>query len=150
VVFRVQRYLQLLLQARLQSPLNSVEVLVCGDPAAPVLLSARERKILGHDAINVDSVDAGLLELLGENDELGGVVKLTTLGEPLRPGVDGGNGVGGGLVALLVLAVMAGDGSVRGLSLEGLAVGGNEDRGHETERAESLGDNVGLNISVVV
>src|SRR5690242_9892889 len=102
--------LQLLLQARLQSPLDGVEVLVRCDPAASVLFATSKREILGHDAVNIDGVNASLLELLGKDDKLGSVVKLTTLGETLCPGVDGGNGVGRGLVALLVLAVVASDG----------------------------------------
>ena len=142
--------LQLLLQAGLQPPLNGIKVLVRCNPAAPVLLSACKRKILGHDTINIDGINAGLLELLGEDDELGGVVELTTLGETLCPGVDGGDGVGRGLVALLVLAVVASDGAVGGLSLEGLAVGGDENGGHETEGAETLGDDIGLDVAVVV
>jgi hypothetical protein len=143
-------HLQLLLQAALQPPLHSIKVLVGRDPAATVLLAARQRKILGHDAIDVDSVDAGLLELLGEDNELGSAVELAALGEALCPGVDGGNGVGRRLVALLVLAVVARDGAVGGLGLEGLAVGGDEDRGHKPERAEALGDDVRLDVTVVV
>jgi hypothetical protein len=49
-----------------------------------------------------------------------------------------------------VLAVVTGDCAVGGLSLEGLAIGRDEDGGHEAEGAETLGDNVGLNISVIV
>jgi hypothetical protein len=142
--------LQLFLEAGLQPPLNSIEVFVCCDPAAPVLLAACKRKILGHDAINIDGVNAGLLELLGEDNELGGVVELTTLSKALCPSVDRGDGVGGGFVTLLVLAVVTGDCAVGGLSLEGLAIGRDEDGGHEAEGAETLGDNVGLNISVIV
>jgi hypothetical protein len=144
------KHSQLLLEAALQPPLHGIEVLVGGDPRAPVLLSTSQRKVLGHDAINVDSVDTGLLELLGEGDELGSAVELTALGQTLCPGVDGSNGVGRCLVALLVLAEVAGDGAVGGLGLERLAVGGDENRGHETEGAEALGDNVGLDVTVVV
>jgi hypothetical protein len=68
-----------------------------------------------------------------------------------RPCVhDGGDGVGRGLVALLVLAEMARHGAVGGLGFEGLAVGGDEDGCHEAEGAEALSDDVRLNISVVV
>jgi hypothetical protein len=144
------RHLQLLLQAGLQPPLNGIEVLVRCDPASPVLLSARKSEILGHDAINIDGVNASLLELLGEDDELGGVVELTTLGETLCPGVDGGDGVGGGLAALLVLAEVAGNGAMGGLSFEGLAIWRDEDGGHEAERPEALGNDVGLDVTVVV
>jgi hypothetical protein len=39
---------------------------------------------------------------------------------------------------------------VGGFGLEGLAVGSDEDRGHETEGAEALGNDVGLDVSIVV
>ena len=72
------------------------------------------------------------------------------MGETARPGEDGGDRVGGGGVALLVLAVMTSDGAVGGLRLDGLAIGSHENGGHETERAVSLGDNVGLDVAIVV
>jgi hypothetical protein len=49
-----------------------------------------------------------------------------------------------------VLTEVAGDGAVGGLGLERLAVGSDEDGGHETEGAEALGDNVGLDVTIVV
>ena len=49
-----------------------------------------------------------------------------------------------------MLAVVARDGAVGGLGLEGLAIRGDEDRGHEAEGAEALGDDVGLDVTVVV
>jgi hypothetical protein len=142
--------LQLLLQTRLQPSLNSIKILIRRDPRAALLLSTRERKILSHDAVLVDGVNTRLLELLGKHDELGGVVELAALDKALCPGVDGGDGVGGRFAALLVLAVVAGDGAVGGFSFEGLAVGGNEDGGHEAEGAETLGDDVGLDVTVIV
>jgi hypothetical protein len=39
---------------------------------------------------------------------------------------------------------------VGGLGLVGRAVGGSQSGGHQTERAEALGDDVGLDITVVV
>ena len=66
------------------------------------------------------------------------------------PGKDGGNGVGGGLVALLVFAEVAGDGAVRGFGFECLAVRGDESGGHKAEGAETLGNDVGLDVSIVV
>ena len=116
-----------------------------------VLTAASQSQILGHDA--VDRRQCRCRPSQGSSAKattLGGVVELATLDETAGPGEDGGDGVGGGLVALLVLAVVAGDGAVGGLGLEGLAVGGDEDGGHETERAEALGDDVGLDVTVVV
>lgn len=49
-----------------------------------------------------------------------------------------------------MLAVVASDGTVCGLGLEGLSIGGDEDRGHETERSETLGDDIRLHITIVV
>ena len=142
--------LELLLEGALEAALDGGHVLRGGDPVLTASLAAGKGKILGHDAIDIDGVNAGLLESLGEGNELGGVVELATLDKTTGPGEDGGNGVGGGLVALLVLAVVASDGTVGSLGLEGLAIGGDEDGGHETEGAEALGDDIGLNITIVV
>jgi len=49
-----------------------------------------------------------------------------------------------------VLAEVARYGAVGGFGFEGLAVGGDEDGGHEAEGAETLGDDVGLYVAVVV
>lgn len=45
---------------------------------------------------------------------------------------------------------MAGDGSVGSLGLDGLSVGADEDRGHQSEGAVSLSHGVRLHVSVVV
>lgn len=146
----MQRHLQLLLESLLEAALNSIKVLVGGGIVLALRLASGKGKILGHDTVNVDGVNASLLKALGEGNDIGGVVELTTLDETTGPGEDGSNGVGGGLVTLLVLTVVASDGAVGSLRLEGLAIGCDEDRGHETERAEALGDNVRLDITIVV
>lgn len=142
--------LQLSAKHRLEPPLNGIHILIRSNIVLTTSLAARQGEILGHDAVNIDSINTGFLEALGKGDELGGVVELAALDEAAGPGEDGGDRVGGGLAALLVLAVVAGDGAVGGLGLEGLAVGGDEDGGHEAEGAEALGDNVGLDVAVVV
>lgn len=142
--------LQLLLERSLQPPLNRIQILIRSNIVLPASLAARQGQILGHDAVHVDGVNAGLLEALGKGHQLGGVVELAALDEAAGPGEDGGDGVGGGLAALLVLTVVAGDGAVGGFGLKGLAVRGDEDRGHEAEGAKALGDNVGLDVTVVV
>ena len=142
--------LELLLEGALETALDGGHVLRGGDPVITAGLAAGKGEILGHDAIDIDGVNAGLLESLSEGNELRGFVELATLDETTGPGEDGGNGVGGGLVALLVLAVVAGDGTVGSLRLEGLAIGGDEDRGHETEGAEALSNDIGLDITIVV
>jgi hypothetical protein len=63
--------------------------------------------------------------------------------------VRGREGERGGETYSLVLAVVSGDGSVGGLTEGEESRGGNELRGHESEGSESLGNDVGLNISVV-
>lgn len=143
-------YLQAGLQVGTESALDSSHVLAGGDPRLTLLAAASKSKILGHDALLVDDVDTGELELLGELNDIGGPIERTTLDKTTSPGENGSNGVGRGLAALLVLAVVAGDGAVGGLSLEGLAVRSNESRGHQTEGAETLGNNIGLDITVVV
>jgi hypothetical protein len=143
-------YLQLGLEHSLHALLNSIEVCSGGDIVVLALLSTCKSKILGHDTLLVHYMDASLLERLGKLDNLGSVVELTTLDQTTSPGEDGSNGIGRCGVALLVLAEVTSDGTVSGLRLECLAIGGNEDRSHQTQTAETLGDNVGLNITIVV
>lgn len=140
----------LLLQRGLQPLLNSIQVLIRRNIVGPASLAARQREVLGHDAVRVHRVDARLLQRLGKLDQLGRAVELAALDQAARPGKDGGDRVGARLAALLVLAVVPRDGAVGGLGLERLAVGGDEDRGHEAQGAEALGDNVGLDVAVVV
>jgi len=111
--------------------------------------SDAESEVLSHDSA-LDGVDASALELLAEVSELLVFVELCAVGETASPGEDGGDRVGGGGLALLVLAEVAGDGSVGSLRLDGLAVGADEDRGHEAEGAVALGDAVRLDITIVV
>ena len=49
---------------------------------------------------------------------------------------------GGACESNLVLAVVASDGTVRGLGLDGLSVGGDQHGGHQTQRAVALGDDI--------
>lgn len=143
-------HLQLLLESSLEAALNGIHVLVGGNIVLALRLASGKGKILGHDTVNIDSVNASLLKALSKGDNLRGVVELATLDETTGPGEDGGNGVGGGLVALLMLTVVASDSTVGSLRLESLAIRGDENGGHETKRAEALSDNVGLDITVVV
>ena len=74
--------------------------------------------------------------------ELGAVLQAS------RPREDGGDGVGGGGVALLVLPVVPGDGAVRSLGLDGLAVGAHQHGGHQAQGAVALRDHVRLHVAV--
>lgn len=85
-----------------------LHVLVRRDPVAAthVFTLHRQCQVLGHDSVDVDTLDTGRLEVLGEFGELGRVVQLGSEGETAGPGEDGRDGVGRRLLALLVLAVM--------------------------------------------
>ncbi len=114
-----------------------------------VLAVDSKGKVLGHlTALN--SLNACLLESLSKDPQVIVVIELGTVGETASPGKDGRDGVGGGGLALLILTPVASDSAVGSLSLNSLAVRADKDRGHETERAISLSDNVGLDITVVV
>ena len=67
-----------------------------------------------------------------------------------RPGENRGDGVGGGLLTALMLAIVAGHGAVGGLGLHGLAVRRQQHRGHQAERTVALRHRVRLHVAVVV
>lgn len=71
------------------------------------------------------------------------------MSETTSPCEDGSNGVGAGSTSLFPNAVMTGDSAVSGLSLHNTILI-DADRGHKTERAETLSNNIGLDITVVV
>ena len=91
-----------------------------------------------------------LLERVGERDHLGRLVELTAILEALGPGEDRRDRVGRGRLALLVHAIVARDGAVRGFGFHRLSVRSHQDRSHETQRTEPLRHDVGLNVAVVV
>lgn len=109
-----------------------------------------EGKVLGHDFVLLDGSNGSSLDLFGVLGKVLVSVKLGTVLETTGPGKDGRNRVGRGLSSLLVDTVVAGDGTVGSLGLDGLAVRGDEHGSHQAERAVTLGDNVGLDITVVV
>ena len=87
---------------------------------------------------------------VGEPLQLGVVVEFGAVRQAARPGEDRGDRIGRGLLALLVLAVVAGDGAMRGLRLDGVAVGRHQHGGHQAERAEALRHRVGLHVAVII
>lgn len=149
LVLQQGAYLQgaLLLQVLGQAvqELEGVEVVL----ALQALAVDDQCQVLGHIA-SLDGLDADSLQLLGKLLQCNVVIDLGTELETAGPGKDGGDGVGGGLAALLVLAVVAGDGAVGSLGLAALAVGGEEDRGHKAEGSVALSNDIGLNITIVV
>ena len=109
----------------------------------------QQGQVLRHVA-GLDGVHTHPLQRVRELGERRIVVELGTMREPARPREDGGHRVGGGLLALLVLAEVTRDGAVRGLGLHRLAVGSQQHAGHQAERAEALCRRVGLHVAVVV
>ncbi len=71
----------------------------------------RQRKILSHHPVHVDNLHTRRLEVLAELAERVVPVELGAEEQTARPGEDGGDGVGRGFVALLVFAVVSGDGA---------------------------------------
>lgn len=129
-----------------QSLVDLLHVYVGGDPVIPghVLALHRQSQVLGHDTVLVNDLNTGSFQVLGERLERGGLIQLGSEGKSSGPGKDGGNRVGRGFMTGLVLSVVSGDGTMGGFGFHGLAVGGDELRGHHTERTETLGENVAL------
>jgi len=69
--------------------------------------------------------------------------------ETSGPCEDGGDWVSGGVIALLILSVVPGDGSVGSFRLE-CAILVDEHGSHEAQRAEALRHDVGLHVAVIV
>ena len=69
----------------------------------------RERKVLGHDAVRVNDLDARRLEVRGEEPQRVVAVELGTVQQAARPREDRRDGVRARLIALLVLAVVTCD-----------------------------------------
>jgi len=114
-----------------------------------VLAVDSKSKILGH-LTRLNSLNADLLKSLSEDTEVIVVIELSAVSKTTSPGEDRSDGVGGGGLTLLVLTPVTSDGTVSSLSLDGLTIGANEDGGHETERAVTLSNDIGLNITIVV
>ena len=108
-----------------------------------------QRQVLGHRAA-LDRLDADPLERLGELRDLRRLVHPAARGKARVQAKIEAIGLVEVGFALLVLAEVAGDGAVRGLGLDGPAVGAHQHAGHQAERAEPLGDGVGLDVAVVV
>ena len=106
-------------------------------------------KILGHAAL-FDSFNNSSFQLVTEVFEFLVSIEVSSVEETSGPGEDGGNRVGGSLLAALVLAVVAGHRAVRGLGLHCPAVRRHQHRRHEAERAEALRHRIGLHVAIIV
>jgi len=105
-------------------------------------------EILGHVSL-LNSLNSHVFEEVSELGEEFVVVKLSSVSETSGPCEDRGDGVGGGSLSLLPLSVMSGDGTVGGFRFDD-SVFVQEDRGHESKRAVTLGNDVTLNVTIVV
>lgn len=139
-----------LLHLRLQTLFHGVHEFARGHPSVSVLATAGQGEVFRHDAFFIDDLGARGLQLLRKRDQFRGLVELAAAGEAAGPREDRGNRVRRRLAALLVLAVVARDGAVGGFGLKRGTVGGGQDGGHEAERAKALGDDVRLDVAVVV
>lgn len=106
-------------------------------------------EILGHEA-GLDGIYTDLFQCLGEVLQTRITVELGAMHQSSRPREDGGDRIGGRLLAQLILTVVSGDGAVGGFGLHRAAVRAHEHRGHETERAVALCHRVGLHVAVVI
>ena len=109
---------------------------------------SEDREVLG-EVSGFHSADHGALQGLAEQGEFLVVVKLGAVFKTTGPREDTSDGVGRSRASLLPYAVMTRHGTVRSLSLHD-AVLVDADGGHESEGAEALSDNVGLDIAIVV
>ena len=107
-------------------------------------------KVLGHDSILVDDLHASLLERRAEILQGGVVVELGSVDETTGPREDGSHRVCRSFFALLPLTVVPGDSTMGSLALDGLAIRSDELTGHHSETSEALGQNVGLDVAIVV
>src|SRR5258707_15291087 len=89
----------------LQIAVELVEELVGRQPR--VVGADQQREVAGHVAA-LDRLDADLFQHFGEFHQFGRLVERAAVLEPAGPGEDRGDRVGRGLLALLVLAVVAG------------------------------------------
>ena len=105
-------------------------------------------QVLGHDAL-VQSLQTCGLQCLAKVHQLRQVIQLAALLEGAGPRKDGSHGVGGGLFALQVLIIMAGDGAVGGLVLV-LAVRADQHTGHHGQRTKGGRNHIAHHIAVVV
>ena len=120
--------------------LDSVHVNVRDDPVLTLHLLSMysKREVLRHHAVHVDNLHACALKRLCERLELLISVQIRAVQQAARPRKDRRDGVRRRLTALLVFAVVARDGAVRGLALDRPAVRRDELRGHHAEGAEAL------------
>jgi len=102
------------------------------------------------EVTRLDRVDADLLQRFGEMSQTRILVQLGAMQQSAGPREDGGDRIGGGLVALLVLTIVTGDGAMGGFGFDCATVRAYEDRRHHAQGAVALRHRVRLHVSVVV
>ena len=105
-------------------------------------------QVAGDGAVR-DGVQHGALQLVGEAAKRLVPVQLTPLAQGAGPGVDGGHGIGGGVLAPEPAVIVLGDGAVGGLVFVA-SLGVHQDAGHHGQGAEGGGDHVAHHVAVVV
>ena len=98
----------------------------------------------------LDGFDDHVFESLGKLGNLRGAIQLGSVHQTAGPREDRGDWVCGGLLALLPLAVVAGNGAVGSFCERLLAVWGGQYLGHQSQRSKALSNCVGLDVTVVV
>src|SRR4029453_10548945 len=104
---------------RIEVLYNRLEELLGSHPR--LLGSDEDREILGH-LPTFDRLDANALERVGEPRDPGRLVELAAIFKSAGPGEDRRYWIGRGRLALLVHAIVAGDGAVSCLRFHGFAV----------------------------
>jgi len=131
---------------------DGIHVDVSNNPVFPlhVLAMDSQCEVLGHDAILVDDLHASLLEGCAEILQGNIVVELGPVDETTGPREDGSHWVRRGFFTLLPFTVVPGDGSMGSLTLDGLAIRSDEFTGHHSKTSKALGQDVGLDVPIVV
>src|SRR6266498_325696 len=141
---------KLLPQVVLQASLDGRQVLSCCHPTIAILLSTSQCQILGHDSINVNSINTRLLQSFCKCHHLRCSIQSPSLNQASRPGKNRRNRVRRSFLAFLMLAVMSCHRTVRGFGLEGLAVRSDENRCHQSKGPKALSNDVRLHVTIVV
>jgi len=105
-------------------------------------------QIFGHVSLFY-SFNDGSLESISEINEWLIVIKFTSCIETSSPCKHWSNWVGWGFLSLLMESVMSGDCTMSSFGFNGTAWA-SQDWGHKTKRAISLGNNIGLNITIII
>jgi hypothetical protein len=108
------------------------------------------RRYLCHDCILVNSINTSLFNSLCKTNQFLIPIQFAPMFQSPRPSENRRNRIRRSLPPLLMFPIMSRDGPVRGLRLDRLAIRGDQHRRHETEGTVALGNDIGLNVAVVI